>query len=121
VTAPRNRVAYARGQRIRAEIRAILLEHPPLAPPLTAKALARRVQFAWPGHFSASDIVAACSGIGGEDLRQAIQAAGCSDASSARTVGYWLREHRDRVGGSGKLVQEGRSHGVSRYRLRPME
>jgi hypothetical protein len=40
---PRNRAAYARGQRIRAEIRAILLEHPPLAPPLTAKAIAIRL------------------------------------------------------------------------------
>jgi hypothetical protein len=37
VTAPRNRKAVERGQALRAEIRALLEAHPPLAPPLTAK------------------------------------------------------------------------------------
>jgi hypothetical protein len=43
MTGPRNRVAYARSQAIRAEIRAILEQHPPLAPPLTARQIARRL------------------------------------------------------------------------------
>lgn len=87
--------------------------------PLVAafQALAGREQFAWPAQFSASDIATACNGIGGEDLRQAIQGAGCSEASSARTVGYWLREHRDRVAGRRKLVTQGSTHGVTRWRL----
>jgi hypothetical protein len=37
-TGPRNRAAWRRGQRIRAEIRSILEAHSPLLPPLTAKA-----------------------------------------------------------------------------------
>lgn len=44
MSGPRNRAAYARGQRIRAEIRALLEAHPPLAPPLTAKAIAIRLR-----------------------------------------------------------------------------
>jgi hypothetical protein len=87
--------------------------------PLVAafKALAGRQQFAWPAKFSASDIVTACQGLGGDDLRLAIQAAGCSDTSSARTVGYWLREHRDRVGAHWKLTTPGNTHGVARWQL----
>jgi hypothetical protein len=45
MSGPRNKPAWERGQAIRAEIRAILLEHPPLAPPLTAKALAARLTY----------------------------------------------------------------------------
>jgi hypothetical protein len=45
MTGPRNRIAYARGQAIRAEIRAILEQHPPLAPPLTAKAISARLTY----------------------------------------------------------------------------
>jgi hypothetical protein len=37
VGAPRNRGAFERGQTLRGKIRAILLAHPPLLPPLTAK------------------------------------------------------------------------------------
>jgi hypothetical protein len=34
---PRNRLLYEQGRALRAEIRDMLLRHPPLAPPLTAK------------------------------------------------------------------------------------
>lgn len=88
--------------------------------PLVAafQALACRTQFAWPAQFSASDIATACNGIGGEELRQVIQAAGCSDGTSAKHVGYWLREHRDRVGADLKLISTGATHGVTRWRLK---
>lgn len=88
--------------------------------PLVAafQALAGRQQFAWPAQFSASDIATVCNGMGGEELRQAIQAAGCSDAMSAKHVSYWLREHRDRVGADLKLISTGATHGVTRWRLK---
>ena len=40
---PRNRAAFERGQRLRAEVRAILEAHPPLLPPLTAPAIRARL------------------------------------------------------------------------------
>jgi hypothetical protein len=42
-TGPRNPRAFARGQHIRAEIRSILEAHPPLLPPLSAKAVRARL------------------------------------------------------------------------------
>jgi hypothetical protein len=41
--APRNPRAVARGQALRAEIRAMLEQHPPLLPPLAAKDILRRL------------------------------------------------------------------------------
>jgi len=43
VTGPRNRKALERSQEVREEIRRMLLEHPPLAPPLTAKEVRTRL------------------------------------------------------------------------------
>jgi hypothetical protein len=43
VTLPRNPGAVERSQALREEIRRALLEHPPLAPPLTAKHLQPRL------------------------------------------------------------------------------
>ena len=40
---PRNRRSFARGQALRAEIRALLEQHPPLLPPLTAKVIRARL------------------------------------------------------------------------------
>lgn len=68
--------------------------------------------------FAARNIAATCEGIAGSDLRAAIEAAGCSDASSAVKVGYWLRECRDRVAGRSKLIQAGSHAGSARWRFR---
>jgi hypothetical protein len=68
--------------------------------------------------FAARDIAKECDGFVGQEFRTVIEAAGCSDASSAVKVGYWLREHRDRVAAGHKLVTEGNSHGVARWRLK---
>ncbi len=68
--------------------------------------------------FAAREIAKECDGFSGEDLRAAIEAAGCSDASSPVKVGYWLREHRDRVAGGHKLVHAGTSHGTGQWRLK---
>jgi hypothetical protein len=43
VTGPRNPRAFARGQRLRAEIRSLLEQRPPLLPPLTAKEIRARL------------------------------------------------------------------------------
>lgn len=43
MSGPRNRIAYERGQALRAEIRAILAAHPPMAAPLTAKRIQRQL------------------------------------------------------------------------------
>jgi hypothetical protein len=43
MSGPRNPRAFARGQRIRAEIRSILESHNPLLPPLTAKHVLARL------------------------------------------------------------------------------
>jgi hypothetical protein len=40
---PRNRRLYEQGRALRAEIRDMLLRHPPLAPPLTAKRIRERL------------------------------------------------------------------------------
>lgn len=68
--------------------------------------------------FSARDIAKVCDGLGREDLRPAIEAAGCSDATSTLKVGYWLRAHRDRVAGSLKLVHAGVTDGSGRWKFR---
>jgi hypothetical protein len=44
VSGPPNLKAWRRGQALRAEIRAILEAHPPLAPPLTAKEIRRHLK-----------------------------------------------------------------------------
>jgi hypothetical protein len=80
------------------------------------EALAARDRFQ--NAFRASDIATGCNAYDGDDLRHAIEAAGCSDATNAKVIGYWLREHRDQVAGHRKLVQDGKTGGVSRYRLR---
>lgn len=90
-----------------------------LAPLVAAfEAIAARERFR--AGFIASHVAAACQETGADDLKGALEGAGCSDASSAVKVGYWLREHRDRVAGSWKLTRDARSHGVSRFRLRPV-
>lgn len=43
MSSPRNLRAFARGQRIRAEIRDVLASHNPLLPPLTAKHVLARL------------------------------------------------------------------------------
>jgi hypothetical protein len=43
VSGPRNRQAFARGQALRAEIRALLEQHPKLATPLTAREILARL------------------------------------------------------------------------------
>jgi hypothetical protein len=43
VTGPRNVKAFRRGQALRGEIRALLEQQPPLAPPLAAKDILRRL------------------------------------------------------------------------------
>jgi hypothetical protein len=45
-------------------------------------------------------------------LRDALEMAGCSDATSTAKLGYWLRAHRNRIAGGRKLgcriVNDGR-------------
>ena len=43
VVKPRNRVLYDQGQVLRAEIRAMMIEHSPVAAPLTAKHIQARL------------------------------------------------------------------------------
>jgi putative DNA primase/helicase len=54
----------------------------------------------------------------GDDLRAAIEAAGCGDATNPMKIGYWLRAHRDRVAAGRKLVQSGTSTGFTQWRLK---
>lgn len=68
--------------------------------------------------FAARDVAEGCEGFVGQELKAAIEAAGCSDATSALKVGYWLREYRDRVAAGRKLVQAGSHAGSARWRLR---
>lgn len=70
--------------------------------------------------FAARDIVHACGSMAGTELKAAIEASGCSDASSPVKIGYWLRENRDRVAASWKLTQ-GRKHaGSAQWVFRPL-
>lgn len=68
--------------------------------------------------FAARDVARECGHLTAEDLRAAIEAAGCSDATSAVKVGYWLREHRDRIAAQCKLVHCGTPHGSAQWQLR---
>lgn len=55
----------------------------------------------------------------GNDLRSALEAAGCTDASDATKVGYWLRANRDKVAAGHKLTVGGPGHdGVKNWRLK---
>jgi putative DNA primase/helicase len=78
--------------------------------------LAARETFRRP--FRMRDVIAACEFVSGEDLRSAIESSGCSDATAAKPVTYWLREHRDRVAGGWKLVKAGEHAGSARWQLR---
>lgn len=68
--------------------------------------------------FAARDIARACDGYAANTaLREVLEAAGCSDASDARKVGYWLRDCRDRVAGDVKLLTCPQQYGISRWKL----
>ena len=68
--------------------------------------------------FAARDIARECEQFMGTELKALIEAAGCSEAASAVKLGYWLREHRDRVAAGRKLIQAGAHAGSARWRLR---
>jgi len=92
-----------------------------LAPLVAAfQTLTSRQPFAYPAQFTASHISVECGTFAGEELRQVIQAAGCSDATNARNVGYWLREHRDKIAGGLKLVSLGITHGSARWQFKSL-
>jgi hypothetical protein len=69
--------------------------------------------------FTAREITVAVSQVGDEAgrLREAIEAAGCTDATTVLKVGYWLRENRDRVAGRWKLKRAGEAHKTARWAL----
>lgn len=52
------------------------------------------------------------------DLRTSLETAGCSDASSATKIGYWLRANRDVVAGGYKLVAHKGHAGSAVWQLR---
>jgi putative DNA primase/helicase len=66
--------------------------------------------------FIASELASACM-FGTEDAA-AIEAAGCSNPSDAKHVGYWLRDKRDRNAGGWKLERVRTSNGVATWRFR---
>ena len=69
--------------------------------------------------FTARDLAKACDQIViGEDLRKAIEAAGCRDATDATKIGYWLRHHRDRIASGRKLVNVGTNQGTRSWHLK---
>jgi hypothetical protein len=72
--------------------------------------------------FTAADVVTACSGLADTDgaLQAALRASGCSDASDAGKVGYWLRDKRDKVSGLYKLERCKLSRGHYKWRLRSL-
>ena len=80
--------------------------------------LTTRPDFAIGEEFSARQLAKLCESFPGEDLRAAIEAAGCSDATNALIVGYWLREHRDRVASGRKLTAAGITGGRVRWKFR---
>lgn len=71
--------------------------------------------------FRAGQLASICGEFAGNTLRETLQAADCGDATDAKKVGYWLREHRDRVAGRWKLVKDGESHGTARWRLKAVK
>ena len=69
--------------------------------------------------FTARDLAKACEQlVVGEDLRRAIEAAGCRDATDATKIGYWLRHHRDRIASGRKLVNVGTNQGTRSWHLK---
>jgi hypothetical protein len=83
--------------------------------------LARYPKFGGKEPFAARDLAAECDQmVAGAELKAAIEAAGCSDASNPVKVGYWLRAHRDRVAAGRKLVQCGTPHGLAQWLLREL-
>jgi putative DNA primase/helicase len=68
--------------------------------------------------FSASDLASVCIFDAKEGLSAAIDAAGCSDPSNAKHVGYWLRDKRDRIAGGWKLERLRATNGVATWRFR---
>jgi putative DNA primase/helicase len=69
--------------------------------------------------FTARQVAQFCGGYD-EDakaLREIVEAAGCSDASNATKVGYWLRASRDRVAGGLKLKHRVAGQGVAKWKL----
>lgn len=69
------------------------------------------------GTFTAREITGAVGEFGSGPLRDAIEAAGCADATNVHRVGYWLRANRDRVAGRWKLKQAGEAHKTARWTL----
>jgi putative DNA primase/helicase len=65
-----------------------------------------------------SKTIAALIGPQGADVRTALEAAGCGDASSAAKVGYWLRASRDNRAGRWKLVTRKNHHGIAIWQLK---
>jgi len=61
--------------------------------------------------------IAGATGYDAPAMHEAITAAGCSDATDALKVGYWLRANRDRVAGPFKLKQAGEAHRIARWSL----
>ncbi len=83
--------------------------------------LARYPKFGGKEPFAARDLAAECDQmVAGAELKAAVEAAGCSDASNPIKVGYWLRAHRDRVAAGRKLVNSGPTHGCAKWLLREL-
>lgn len=68
--------------------------------------------------FTAQKLAQYCGQFMGEDLRAAVQDAGCGDATTGKEVGYWLRATKDKVAGPWKLVRLGTTGGSTRWKLR---
>ncbi len=67
--------------------------------------------------FTAREITELVAKSGAGPLRDAIEAAGCADATNVLKIGYWLRTNRDRVAGRWKLRQAGQAHNTARWTL----
>lgn len=70
--------------------------------------------------FTAGDLAKKCDAPLSEEnpIATALEATGCSAATDARRVGYWLREKRDRIAGGWKLVAGAEGRAGRRWRLR---
>jgi putative DNA primase/helicase len=66
--------------------------------------------------FQAKDIANAI-GYDAEPMREAMAAAGCSDAGDAMKVGYWLRHNLDRTAAGLRLVKRGADSRAKTWRL----
>lgn len=67
--------------------------------------------------FKYQDLADKCNGNYNEDLRHAVQAAGCSDATNAGKITYWLRQNKDRVAGDFKLRKSKENRGAALWIL----